>query len=30
LMGLYAPAMTRQPDGRFAAVQWPDELPQHD
>jgi hypothetical protein len=30
LMGLYAPALTRQPDGKFAVVQWPDELPPHD
>jgi hypothetical protein len=30
LMGLYAPALTRQPDGKFAVVDWPDELPPHD
>jgi hypothetical protein len=30
LMGLYAPALTRQPDGKFAVVEWPDELPAHD
>ncbi|MGD0629979.1 MAG: lipase maturation factor family protein [Terracidiphilus sp.] len=30
LMGVYAPALTRQPDGKFAVVQWPDELPPHD
>ena len=30
LMGLYAPALTRQTDGKFAVVQWPDELPPHD
>ncbi|HUD13357.1 MAG TPA: lipase maturation factor family protein [Terracidiphilus sp.] len=30
LMGLYAPQLTRQADGRFAVVQWPDELPPHD
>jgi hypothetical protein len=30
LIGLYAPELMRQPDGRFAVVQWPDELPPHD
>jgi hypothetical protein len=30
LMGVYAPALTKQADGKFAAVQWPDELPAHD
>jgi hypothetical protein len=30
LMGLYAPELTRQPDGRFAVVEWPAELPSHD
>jgi lipase maturation factor 1 len=30
LMGLYAPDLTRQPDGRFEVVEWPDELPPHD
>jgi hypothetical protein len=30
LMGLYAPTLTRQPDGKFAVVEWPDELPAHD
>jgi hypothetical protein len=30
LMGLYAPALTRQTDGKVAVVQWPDELPPHD
>jgi len=29
-LGLYAPVMTSTPDGRFAVVQWPDELPSHD
>jgi hypothetical protein len=30
LMGLYAPALTQLPDGKFAVVQWPEELPPHD
>ena len=30
LMGLYAPEITRQPDGRFAVVEWPEGLPTHD
>jgi hypothetical protein len=30
LMGLYAPEITRQPDGKFAAVEWPEGLPPHD
>ncbi|MGO9339711.1 MAG: lipase maturation factor family protein [Terracidiphilus sp.] len=30
LMGLYAPELTKQPDGKFAVLQWPDELPPHD
>jgi len=30
LMGLYAPQLERQPDGKFAVVEWPDELPEHD
>jgi hypothetical protein len=30
LMGLYAPELTRQADGKFVVVQWPDELPPHD
>jgi hypothetical protein len=30
LMGLYAPELTRQQDGRFGVVEWPDELPPHD
>ncbi len=29
-LGLYAPIMTSTADGRFAIVQWPDELPAHD
>jgi hypothetical protein len=30
LLGLYAPMLTRTPEGRNAVVQWPDELPPHD
>ena len=30
LMGLYAPELTRQPDGKFGVVKWPEELPPHD
>jgi hypothetical protein len=30
LMGLYAPELIRQPDGKFVVVEWPDELPPHD
>jgi hypothetical protein len=30
LMGLYAPAITRQSDGKFAVTEWPEELPPHD
>lgn len=29
LLGLYAPELTLGPDGRFAVVQWPGELPPH-
>jgi hypothetical protein len=29
-LGLYAPVMTSTPDGRFAVVEWPDELSAHD
>ena len=29
-LGLYAPQLTRTPEGRTAVVQWPDELPKHD
>jgi hypothetical protein len=29
LLGLYAPEITRQPDGKIAVVQWPDQLPEH-
>lgn len=28
-LGLYAPQITRTPDGRTGVVQWPDELPMH-
>ncbi len=30
LLGLYAPVLTLTPDGRFAAVEMPSELPPHD
>ena len=29
-LGLYAPELTITADGRFAAVEWPEELPPHD
>ncbi len=29
-LGLYAPELTMTADGRFAAVEWPPELPMHD
>jgi lipase maturation factor 1 len=29
-MGLYAPVLTRQPDGKFSATEWPEELGPHD
>jgi hypothetical protein len=29
-LGLYAPELTRAADGRFAVVQWPDDLGTHD
>jgi hypothetical protein len=29
-LGLYAPQLTKTPEGRTAVVQWPDELPTHD
>jgi hypothetical protein len=29
-LGLYAPELTMTEDGRFAAVEWPEELPPHD
>ena len=28
-LGLYAPELTKTPDGRNAVVQWPEELPSH-
>ena len=30
LLGLYAPELTKTPEGRAAVVQWPEELPVHD
>jgi lipase maturation factor 1 len=30
LLGLYAPELSRTADGRFAVVEWPEELPAHD
>lgn len=30
LLGLYAPEVTRLANGKFAAVEWPGELPAHD
>jgi lipase maturation factor 1 len=30
LFGLYAPEITRQPDGKYAVIEWPGELPRHD
>jgi hypothetical protein len=29
LMGLYAPVLTKQPDGKFSVLQWPDALAPH-
>ena len=29
-LGLYAPELTMAADGRYAVVEWPDELPPHD
>ena len=29
LLGLYAPELTRQPDGTFGVIEWPQELPPH-
>lgn len=28
-LGIYAPILTREPDGRYVVVQWPDQLPSH-
>src|SRR5579863_7376521 len=30
LMGLYAPVIESEPNGRIGVVQWPEELPSHD
>jgi lipase maturation factor 1 len=30
LLGLYAPELTRLPDGKFVVVEWPEQLPSHD
>ena len=30
LLGLYAPVLTRQPDGKIGAIEFPQELPPHD
>jgi hypothetical protein len=30
LIGLYAPVLTINPDGKFEAVQWPEPLPPHE
>lgn len=30
LLGLYAPTLIREPDGRFGVLQFPDALPPHD
>jgi hypothetical protein len=30
LLGLYAPVLTINPDGKFEAVQWPEPLPPHE
>jgi len=29
-LGLYAPELTKTPEGRTAVVEWPEELPTHD
>ncbi|HEX3472854.1 MAG TPA: lipase maturation factor family protein [Silvibacterium sp.] len=29
LLGVYAPVLTRQPDGKFGVVEWPEPLPPH-
>ncbi len=29
LLGLYAPVLTREPNGKYAVVQWPGPLPPH-
>jgi hypothetical protein len=30
LLGLYAPILTREPNGKFSVVQWPEPLPPHE
>ncbi|HLY43133.1 MAG TPA: lipase maturation factor family protein [Terracidiphilus sp.] len=30
LLGMYAPELTLTSEGKFAVVQWPEELPEHD
>ncbi len=30
LLGLFAPQLELEPDGRFVVIAWPDELPEHD
>jgi hypothetical protein len=30
LLGLYAPVLTRRPDGKFGAVEWPEGLAPHE
>ena len=30
LLGLYAPILPREPNGKFGVLQWPDQLPPHD
>jgi hypothetical protein len=30
LLGLYAPVLTREPNGKFAVLQWPEPLPPHE
>jgi hypothetical protein len=29
-MGLYAPELTRLPDGEFGVVKWPEQLAPHE
>jgi lipase maturation factor 1 len=29
LLGLYAPVLTRQTDGKFGVIEWPEQLPPH-
>jgi lipase maturation factor 1 len=30
LLGLYAPVLLRQPDGKYGVAQWPEALPPHE